>query len=115
MNPRKFRLAPVVAVATAGLLFAGTAGAAVAAPAEETPSATSSATGEATGSAPSEEADEQAKELKKSGWKADGWYHDEYACQEAGERGKDDHKWRDYKCKKEKRHGHWQWHLYYRK
>ncbi|GHG54594.1 hypothetical protein [Streptomyces griseocarneus] len=100
MKSRNFRLAPAVAVATAGLLFAGTAGTAVAAPSEETPNATSSA----------------VSEEVKGDWKPGAWYDDEAACKKAGEQGKQDHKWSEYRCKREERHTgqyDYQWHLYY--
>ncbi|MEH6372841.1 hypothetical protein V7793_00530 [Streptomyces sp. KLMMK] len=101
MKSRNFRLAPAVAVATAGLLFAGTAGAAVAAASDESPPPASSA--------PSEEA--------QADWKPGAWYDDEAACKKAGEQGKKDNKWREYRCKREERHPgqyDYQWHLYYR-
>ncbi len=100
MKSRNFRLAPAAAVVTAGLLFAGTAGAAVAAPSEESPTPTSSVSEEA-----------------KADWKPGAWYDDEEACKKAGEKGKQDHKWREYRCKREERHPNQydhQWHLYYR-
>ncbi len=100
MKTRNFRLAPAVVVATAGLLFAGTAGAAVAAPSDDSPSATSSAAGEEA----------------KADWKPGAWYNDEASCREAGEKGKHDGKWGEYRCKHEERHSgqyDYQWHLYY--
>ncbi|GHF71188.1 hypothetical protein GCM10010218_60660 [Streptomyces mashuensis] len=99
MISRKIRLAPVV-LATAGALFAGTAGAAVAAPLDDPPSPSSSAT--------SEEA--------KADWKPGGWYDDEASCKKAGEQGRHDGKWAEYRCKREERHPgqyDYQWHLYY--
>lgn len=101
MKSRNFRLAPAAAVVTAGLLFAGTAGTAVAAPSEESPTPTSSA----------------VNEEAKADWKPGAWYDDEEACKKAGEKGKQDHKWREYRCKREERHPgqyDYQWHLYYR-
>ncbi|MEV5378879.1 hypothetical protein AB0L26_23325 [Streptomyces nondiastaticus] len=100
MNSRNFRLAPAVAVATAGLLFAGAAGTAVAAPSDESPTPTSSA----------------ASDEAQGNWKPGGWYDDEASCKKAGEQGKQDHKWREYQCKREERHPgryDYQWHLYY--
>ncbi|MCA6091308.1 hypothetical protein LE181_03875 [Streptomyces sp. SCA3-4] len=87
MKSRTFRLAPAVAAVTAGLLMAGTAGAAVAAPSEESPSPTSSA------------ASPQDDETK--GWEKHGPYDDENSCQKAGKEGQSHNKWREYKCKRE--------------
>ncbi|MFI9203112.1 hypothetical protein [Streptomyces sp. NPDC053048] len=104
MKSRNFRLAPAVAVATVGLLFAGTAGAAVAAPSEESPSPSATST--------------SAGEEAKADWKPGAWYDDEEACKKAGEKGRTDGKWREYRCKhEEKNHGQYdyKWHLYYRR
>ncbi|GHC40215.1 hypothetical protein [Streptomyces cinnamoneus] len=89
MKSRTFRLAPVVAAVTAGLLMAGTAGAAVAAPSEESPSPASSA------SSP------QDDDLSKGHWDKRGSYDDENSCQKAGKEGKSHGTWSDYRCKRE--------------
>ncbi|WP_171169190.1 hypothetical protein [Streptomyces sp. I05A-00742] len=102
MKLRNFRLAPAAAVVTAGLLFVGTAGTAVAAPSVKSASATSSA----------------VIEEAQASWRADGWYRSEHSCRDAGKKGKRQGKWRDYRCKYEERHHgrhDYQWHLYYRR
>ncbi|MBZ4322962.1 hypothetical protein [Streptomyces huiliensis] len=119
MKSRHFLRVPA-AVITAGLLLAGTAGAAFATPPDDSPSASSSATGGAPGGAVNDdEANEDAnKEALDSSWKADGWYRSEHECKDAGKKGKQQGKWHDYRCKKEERHhGHYDywWHLYYRR
>ncbi|WP_192939039.1 hypothetical protein [Streptomyces cinnamoneus] len=91
-----------MALATAGLMFAGTAGAAAAAPPERSPS-TASSTG--------------SEEEASSNWKPDGWYSSEECCHQAGDLGKHYGDWHEYQCKREeKHHGHhdYWWHLYYR-
>ncbi|EMF00355.1 hypothetical protein H340_11620 [Streptomyces mobaraensis NBRC 13819 = DSM 40847] len=115
VKSRTFLRAPA-AVVTAGLLFAGTAGAAFAAPPDDPPSASSSAAGGDSGGASGD--DKATTEELSSSWKPDGWYDSEHECKQAGEKGKQQHKWHDYRCKKEKRHHDdydYYWHLYYRR
>ncbi|MEU3355295.1 hypothetical protein [Streptomyces sp. NPDC037389] len=88
MKSRTFRLAPAVAAATAVLLLAGTAGAAVAAPSDESPSATSSATSQ------------QPVDPEKEHWDKHGPYSDEQSCRKAGKDGVDHGNWHEYQCKK---------------
>ncbi|WP_372408274.1 hypothetical protein [Streptomyces luteireticuli] len=123
MKSRAFRLAPAV-VATAGLLFAGTAGTAVAVPSDDSPSPTGSATGSATpgdtSSPPSEQeekhAQQETEQLTKAHWVKHGHYPSEQSCRKAGKDGVDHHKWHEYKCQKSYDHDdyHWWWWLYTR-
>ncbi|MBB5120008.1 hypothetical protein AF335_23220 [Streptomyces eurocidicus] len=95
MKSRAFRLAPAVAALTAGLLLAGASGAAVATPSEESPSAT--------GSAASKSDDKSAR----ASWTKRGeYYHNQDCCHSAGDHGKRNGDWHDYKCE---HHGHWWW------
>ncbi|MBC2879656.1 MULTISPECIES: hypothetical protein [Streptomyces] len=119
MRSRNFLRAPA-AVVISGLLLAGTAGAAFAAPPDDSPSASSSAAGSDSGGASGDDAASggaNTEELSSS-WKPDGWYDSEHECKKAGDKGKQQHKWHDYRCKKEKRHHDdydYYWHLYYRR
>ncbi|KNB50199.1 hypothetical protein [Streptomyces caatingaensis] len=124
MKSRAFRLAPV-AVVTAGLLFAGTAGTAAAAPPDDSPSpsGTSASGGSPAGdtsSPPSQQEEQQAQQeteqLAKAHWVKRGHYPSEQSCRKAGKAGVEQHKWREYKCQKHYDHDeyHWWWWLYTR-
>ncbi|GHG78935.1 hypothetical protein [Streptomyces griseocarneus] len=95
MKSRAFRLIPAVAALMAGLLLAGASGAAVAAPPEDSPSATS------------DTANKSNDELAQANWKKRGeYYHDQDCCYAAGNHGQQLHVWKQYKCQA---HGHWWW------
>ncbi|MEU1782270.1 hypothetical protein ABZ545_22715 [Streptomyces abikoensis] len=88
MKSRTFRLAPAAATVTAVLLLAGTAGAAVAAPSDESPSPSGSATS-------------QQVDPVKEHWDKHGPYADEQSCRKAGKDGQDHGNWHEYQCKRE--------------
>ncbi|WP_171170724.1 hypothetical protein [Streptomyces sp. I05A-00742] len=113
MKPRTFRLAPVVAAVTAGLLLAGSAGTAVAAPSEESPSpagsASGSASGPATGSTPGESGQDDQESRPPQHAKKRGPYQSERECRQAGEKGVRDGKWQHYRCERDSYHHNWWW------
>ncbi|MEV4441524.1 hypothetical protein AB0K09_21365 [Streptomyces sp. NPDC049577] len=102
MKSRTIRHAPAVAAITAGLLFAGTAGA-VAAPSDDSPSAPSTPTSQADPSDPA-----------AAHWDKRGHYDDENSCRQAGKDGQSHGKWHEYKCKREYSQDdyHYYWWLY---
>ncbi|MFE0043613.1 hypothetical protein [Streptomyces albireticuli] len=89
MNTRTLRTAPAIALAAAGLLLGGAAGAAVAAPQQDTASASATALQE-----------------RPSG--KYGPYSSYKSCYKAGERGKDHGRWHHFVCK----YQHHKWWLY---
>ncbi|MFK0255214.1 hypothetical protein [Streptomyces sp. NPDC090445] len=78
MTAKTFRIAPLAALATAGLLVAGPVGAATAAPQQQTTTVTA----------------EQHRPAAKF-----GPYASKQACQKAGKSGQAQGKWKHYACK----------------